>query len=84
MSLEERTCKFCNENTIEDELHFLTGCARYDQLRNCLYDNIEKEFKNFGLASEQKFTLEMSSKNLKLANHLAIFIKIAGLRSINS
>ena len=33
---ENRICKFCNQNAIETEYHFLLCCSAYDQLRNKL------------------------------------------------
>ena len=31
--LEERTCKICNENVIEDESHFVFECTKYSHFR---------------------------------------------------
>jgi len=35
----ERLCKHCTMNTVEDELHFLVQCPKYNNFRNELYNN---------------------------------------------
>ena len=36
----ERVCKKCNNNAVEDEIHFLCECPMYDDLRK-LYFNFD-------------------------------------------
>ena len=36
----ERYCTFCDENAIEDEIHFLCTCNFYSKLRDTLFHNI--------------------------------------------
>ena len=36
----ERYCTFCDENAIEDEIHFLCTCNFYGKLRDTLFHNI--------------------------------------------
>ena len=38
--VNERVCKVCNMNAIEDEMHVLVYCSVYDDLRNSLKMNI--------------------------------------------
>ena len=37
---DERLCKICNLNLVEDEIHFLCFCPRYQELRTELYQNV--------------------------------------------
>ena len=43
----QRICKFCSQNDIEDEPHFLIKCACYNGLREELYTKIQNYCKNF-------------------------------------
>ena len=36
IKLENRICQLCEENTVEDELHFLCQCTVYSEERNSL------------------------------------------------
>ncbi len=38
--LEDRICKHCNSNSIEDEVHFLTSCSLYSDLRYDLWNTV--------------------------------------------
>ena len=42
----QRICKFCSQNDIEDETHFLIKCAFYNSLREELYTQIQNYCKN--------------------------------------
>ena len=35
--LEERLCTLCEENVVEDEIHFLCSCSMYCEARNVLF-----------------------------------------------
>ena len=37
---DERLCEICNLNLVEDEIHFLCFCPRYQELRTELYQNV--------------------------------------------
>ena len=37
---DERLCEICNWNLVEDEIHFLCFCPRYQELRTELYQNV--------------------------------------------
>ena len=37
---EQRTCKMCNYNVIEDELHFMFKCPKYLTLRLILFQKV--------------------------------------------
>ena len=40
-SIELRVCVVCDSNEMENELHFICQCSRYDELRRELYDFID-------------------------------------------
>ena len=45
--LEDRLCKICNQNIVEDENHFLFHCNAYDALRNSWIETIYKDCPDF-------------------------------------
>ena len=40
--LEKRLCLVCKDGNIEDEIHFLCQCSKYDEYRSLLYSQAEK------------------------------------------
>ncbi len=40
LPLEERFCQLCNNNAVEDELHFLCVCPTFNVTRTKLYDDV--------------------------------------------
>lgn len=38
--LEDRKCKLCNTDAVEDEFHFLFHCSHYENLRQVFYNEI--------------------------------------------
>ena len=40
---ELRTCRFCQSNTIEDEMHILCGCHFFQNLRTKLLNDVQFE-----------------------------------------
>ena len=54
--LENRICKFCSDNTVEDEMHFLISCDFYSDLRRPLFDKARScntDFQNMLLQDKQ-------------------------------
>ena len=47
--LEERICKLCDFNEIEDEYHFLIICPLYARYRSTLFNNVYQIVQNFDL-----------------------------------
>ena len=37
ISLEERLCTLCDDNVVEDEIHFLCSCKLYKEVRDVLF-----------------------------------------------
>ena len=70
----QRICKFCSQNDINDEPHFLIKCAFYNGLREELYTKIQNYCKNFiKLENEFKVWL-MPTENIFLAENLGHFL----------
>ena len=63
--LESRTCNVCNNDTIEDEFHFLIQCNAYCHLRNSLYVKANAINVNFNLMTDhEKFLFLLSDENV--------------------
>lgn len=74
---EERICKTCNSNDIEDEFHFLFVCPKYQDQRdaffNLLINLVPKSYND--LESCDKFNWLMLCEDRSILNHLTDFIK---------
>lgn len=58
---EERKCKICNQNQVEDEIHFLLVCKKYDGIRSELKSSLNAYMDNLNLLDLQsQFTKIMS------------------------
>jgi len=66
---EERLCKLCASNVIEDEYHFLLCCEFYDDLRNLYVPN-----KFHVNTSRNKFHILMSSRSMDHIKGVATFL----------
>ena len=53
-SLEERICKLCDKNEVEDEFHFVISCPIYSNYRVKLFANALNVITNFNEQSEQE------------------------------
>ena len=72
LPLEERLCKFCRYNVLEDEAHFLLICPAFSNVRSVLLDKvISIEPGYLFLDKENKLKLLMSPEIVK---HTAAFI----------
>ena len=74
----ERICRNCNLNMIENEYHFLLICPKYTDLRN---KYIKRYY--FSWPTIKKFTNLMPKKSKVIINHLSKFIYFASLRRID-
>ena len=45
--LDQRLCMFCNQNTIENEVHFLIECDLYNDLRNEIFNKYRECNRDF-------------------------------------
>ena len=44
---KERLCSYCDQGTVETELHFLTHCNQYESLREQYFAKIIQRFPDF-------------------------------------
>jgi hypothetical protein len=49
----ERICKICTNQEIEDEIHFLTRCPKFSGERHDLFNSISAKVKNFTNLSDK-------------------------------
>lgn len=59
--LDERLCKMCNHQSIENEIHVLLQCPLYDDLRA----NIIRNLPNTEMSVFEKFTMLLSNQELQ-------------------
>ena len=66
--LPRRLCEICNLNLVEDEIHFLCYCPRYQELRTELYQNVLSLDCLFPQYTDtEKFRILMDDRFVKLA-----------------
>jgi hypothetical protein len=61
--LDQRTCHFCNQNLIEDEIHLVLDCSFYDEFRASLFTELENICDFNQLCRNDKFILIMSAND---------------------
>ena len=69
---EERLCRMCNMDVVEDEMHFLLYCPAYNDIR----ENILPR-KYFVYPNNYKFNILMSMQNESVSITLAKFLYLA-------
>ena len=70
---EQRLCRMCNSNSIEDEHHFLIECPKYVENRDKLFDDIRTHYHDISGLSNLDKLCELLSNN-KLSKLVANFI----------
>ena len=71
--VNQRVCQMCNSGSIEDEMHFVTICDKFRQIRQSTFEKIQNVCPNFNmLSTEDKFNYIMNSGGtvLKLCGSL--------------
>ena len=52
----QRICDFCDKQEVEDEVHFVTNCPLYSDLRKLYFKEFQEKCKNFvNLSARSKF-----------------------------
>ena len=72
--MNERLCKLCSENEVEDEIHFLLKCPNYNDERIALLNQaitLNQNFINLPIAEQVKFLMN----NLNLIKHVAKYVE---------
>ena len=82
---EERLCRNCNLNEVENEIHFLTLCSKYETERTELYKNISLKNANFATLNDTNKALWLLSQEREhVLTELAFYIlKSQDKRNIN-
>ena len=73
--IEERLCEICNNQEIEDEIHFLLNCSFYCDLRSSLIQlaaSLNHSFHN--LSPKEKFSFLMCNSHPALVQEIALYI----------
>ena len=68
---EQRTCEFCDANQVEDEIHFLLFCPKYDELRRPLIPLIQN------LNTNDAFVFLLNSTAPNIIRLVAKFVYLA-------
>ena len=67
----ERICKMCNNNEIENEYHILCVCPKYDNVRKQLFNSAEKKTIDFVISTlEDKFIYLMKNCQLEVSQFI--------------
>ena len=77
-----RTCRCCDLNKVEDEIHFLLECPCYFTLRKSLFDTcksfLKEKFYNFDVQNISDvyacFSIIMSSEDQHVVHDVASFV----------
>ena len=69
---EDRLCNSCN--MIEDEIHFLMLCYKYDTLRKKMFDSINATDIVLGSVHESNFTKLMACSDRYIFKAIATFV----------
>ena len=77
LCVEERVCKKCNDNAVEDEIHFLCECPMYNDLRK-LYFNFD--WTNPPIDRTELFKQVLTDESAENTRVLGKFLKKAYLR----
>ena len=70
-NVEDRLCNSCNK--IDDEIHLLCECVKYQSLRNNMFDNIYKSF-NAAMSKRERFINIMTSTEENTVKSLGLFV----------
>ena len=71
---EERICKYCDKNEVEDEIHLIHFCGLYLNLRDTFLKKLHSVFE-INMSKSSSFAFEiLSSSNKKTQYYLAQFV----------
>ena len=85
--LNDRICKFCNSNTIEDEAHPLISCSFYDDIRYELFQytvQMNPHFMNLTPDEKLIFIMQCPNLQIKLATSLQKMVKRRNVAVLHS
>ena len=76
LELKDRICELCNNQQIEDEIHFLCQCPLYHNTRKILFDRAEAKCPEFiQMNIQSKFSFLVKNMWREVANFLVSALK---------
>lgn len=76
LDVNQRICVVCDDNKIEDEIHFLMECSGLSSIRNPVMNDITTRYKNFKtLSIENKFAWLLSNEEPWVCKAIASLTK---------
>ena len=67
LPLNERTCEYCLDGSVEDEHHFLFSCNKWDAIRHSFMDKCREVCPDFGDLDEiEQFRFVMNEELIQL------------------
>ena len=74
--LEQRLCENCN--VLEDEFHFVLGCAKFKEPRQKMLNSLQEIFGDLHMYSDwEKFLFIMNSLDYDVIRKFSVFMKAA-------
>ena len=75
---ELRTCKYCNDNSVEDENHFMHKCKQYSTLRTSLFSTLKfTKLSEFNESDQFKYLMSSNKGDTEIINPVLKFVKEA-------
>ena len=74
---DKRLCIYCKSDEVEDELHFLLFCSRYNEQRAKLFSYLKQQIPITGYTSDQIFSIVLSTHDIPQQRELGKFIQNA-------
>ena len=68
--VEDRLCRFCTLNVVEDERHFMLECELYNQIRVNVLGEATACIEYVNMTSEQKLTYILNAYPRKSAKYI--------------
>ena len=83
LEVNERLCKMCSETKVEDEIHFLLKCTKYNEERNLLLNYATTLNQNFNsLPTNEQLKLLMNNCIKYVARYLSHAWSICNKKSL--
>ena len=65
LNVEDRLCQVCDQNAVENEIHFLLHCTLYDDLRRAMIERRDIRFRTLTETEKLTFILNMKKGNVQ-------------------
>ena len=72
LNVEDRLCQVCDQNAVENEIHFLLHCTLYDELRRAMIVKSERREIRFRTLTEtEKLTFILKHEERHCAKYIS-------------